>query len=58
MLVGTNTVAVDDPLLTVRDEHDQPLEHQPLRAVMGERDLDPRPPDLQRRRGVSPPPHP
>ncbi len=41
MLVGTNTVAVDDPLLTVRDEHDQPIEHQPLRAVMGERDLDP-----------------
>ena len=41
MLVGANTVAVDDPLLTVRDDHDQPLEHQPLRAVMGERDLDP-----------------
>jgi diaminohydroxyphosphoribosylaminopyrimidine deaminase / 5-amino-6-(5-phosphoribosylamino)uracil reductase len=41
MLVGTNTVAVDDPLLTVRDEHDRPLETQPLRAVMGERDLDP-----------------
>ncbi|GAB6985883.1 bifunctional diaminohydroxyphosphoribosylaminopyrimidine deaminase/5-amino-6-(5-phosphoribosylamino)uracil reductase RibD [Nocardioides pyridinolyticus] len=41
MLVGTNTVAVDDPLLTVRDDHDQPLAHQPLRAVMGERDLDP-----------------
>jgi diaminohydroxyphosphoribosylaminopyrimidine deaminase/5-amino-6-(5-phosphoribosylamino)uracil reductase len=41
MLVGANTVAVDDPLLTVRDEHDVPLEHQPLRAVMGERDLDP-----------------
>jgi diaminohydroxyphosphoribosylaminopyrimidine deaminase / 5-amino-6-(5-phosphoribosylamino)uracil reductase len=41
MLVGTNTVAVDDPLLTVRDEHDQPLARQPLRAVMGERDLDP-----------------
>ena len=40
MLVGTNTVAVDDPLLTVRDEHDQALAHQPLRAVMGERDLD------------------
>src|SRR6478736_3695926 len=40
MLVGTNTVAVDDPLLTVRDELDQPLERQPLRAVMGERDLD------------------
>jgi diaminohydroxyphosphoribosylaminopyrimidine deaminase/5-amino-6-(5-phosphoribosylamino)uracil reductase len=40
MLVGSNTVAVDDPLLTVRDEHDAPLAHQPLRAVMGERDLD------------------
>jgi diaminohydroxyphosphoribosylaminopyrimidine deaminase / 5-amino-6-(5-phosphoribosylamino)uracil reductase len=41
MLVGTNTVAVDDPLLTVRDEQDVPLARQPLRAVMGERDLDP-----------------
>ena len=41
MLVGTNTVAVDDPQLTVRDEHDQPLATQPLRVVMGERDLDP-----------------
>jgi len=39
MLVGANTVAVDDPQLTVRDEHDQPLPHQPLRVVMGERDL-------------------
>ena len=41
MLVGTNTIAVDDPLLTVRDADDRPLERQPLRAVMGERDLDP-----------------
>ncbi len=41
MLVGTGTVAVDDPLLTVRDEHERPLPHQPLRAVMGERDLAP-----------------
>ncbi|WP_241238370.1 bifunctional diaminohydroxyphosphoribosylaminopyrimidine deaminase/5-amino-6-(5-phosphoribosylamino)uracil reductase RibD [Nocardioides pantholopis] len=41
MLVGTGTVAIDDPLLTVRDEHGTPLAHQPLRAVMGERDLDP-----------------
>jgi diaminohydroxyphosphoribosylaminopyrimidine deaminase/5-amino-6-(5-phosphoribosylamino)uracil reductase len=40
MLVGSNTVAVDDPLLTVRDEHDRPLAQQPLRVVMGERDLD------------------
>jgi diaminohydroxyphosphoribosylaminopyrimidine deaminase / 5-amino-6-(5-phosphoribosylamino)uracil reductase len=41
MLVGSNTVAVDDPQLTVRDEEDRPLprEHQPLRVVMGERDL-------------------
>jgi diaminohydroxyphosphoribosylaminopyrimidine deaminase/5-amino-6-(5-phosphoribosylamino)uracil reductase len=39
MLVGSNTVAVDDPLLTVRDEHDRPLPHQPLRAVMGLREL-------------------
>jgi diaminohydroxyphosphoribosylaminopyrimidine deaminase/5-amino-6-(5-phosphoribosylamino)uracil reductase len=41
MLVGSNTVAVDDPELTVRDAADQPLERQPLRVVMGERDLDP-----------------
>jgi diaminohydroxyphosphoribosylaminopyrimidine deaminase/5-amino-6-(5-phosphoribosylamino)uracil reductase len=41
MLVGTNTVEVDDPLLTVRDEVDQPLPDQPLRAVMGLRDLEP-----------------
>jgi diaminohydroxyphosphoribosylaminopyrimidine deaminase/5-amino-6-(5-phosphoribosylamino)uracil reductase len=39
MLVGTNTVEVDDPELTVRDEVDQPLPRQPLRAVMGLRDL-------------------
>jgi diaminohydroxyphosphoribosylaminopyrimidine deaminase/5-amino-6-(5-phosphoribosylamino)uracil reductase len=41
MLVGSNTVAVDDPQLTVRDEHDRPLPHQPLRAVMGTRELAP-----------------
>jgi diaminohydroxyphosphoribosylaminopyrimidine deaminase/5-amino-6-(5-phosphoribosylamino)uracil reductase len=41
MLVGTNTVTVDDPELTVRDDEGRPLAHQPLRAVMGERDLDP-----------------
>lgn len=39
MLVGTNTVDVDDPELTVRDEVDEAVEHQPLRAVMGLRDL-------------------
>jgi diaminohydroxyphosphoribosylaminopyrimidine deaminase/5-amino-6-(5-phosphoribosylamino)uracil reductase len=41
MLVGTNTVAVDDPELTVRDAQDQPVGVQPLRVVMGERDLPP-----------------
>jgi len=41
MLVGTHTVEVDDPRLTVRDDQDRPLARQPLRAVMGERDLDP-----------------
>lgn len=41
MLVGTGTVAADDPQLTVRDEFDEPLPHQPLRVAMGERDLDP-----------------
>lgn len=39
MLVGTNTVALDDPQLTVRDDYELPLPHQPLRAVMGERAL-------------------
>ncbi len=41
MLVGTHTVEVDDPELTVRDDTDQPVGVQPLRAVMGERALDP-----------------
>lgn len=41
MLVGANTVAVDDPRLTVRDDADQDLARQPLRVVMGKRDLDP-----------------
>lgn len=39
MLVGTHTIAVDDPLLTVRDADDRPVGVQPLRVVMGERDL-------------------
>jgi diaminohydroxyphosphoribosylaminopyrimidine deaminase/5-amino-6-(5-phosphoribosylamino)uracil reductase len=41
MLVGANTVAVDDPRLTVRDDADRELPDQPLRVVMGERELDP-----------------
>lgn len=46
MLVGAGTVAIDDPELTVRDVavldgDGEPLPHQPLRAVMGLRDLPP-----------------
>jgi diaminohydroxyphosphoribosylaminopyrimidine deaminase / 5-amino-6-(5-phosphoribosylamino)uracil reductase len=41
MLVGANTIEVDDPRLTVRDEDERDLPHQPLRVVMGLRDLDP-----------------
>jgi diaminohydroxyphosphoribosylaminopyrimidine deaminase / 5-amino-6-(5-phosphoribosylamino)uracil reductase len=38
-MVGTGTVEVDDPLLTVRDDWDRPVRHQPLRAVMGRREI-------------------
>jgi diaminohydroxyphosphoribosylaminopyrimidine deaminase / 5-amino-6-(5-phosphoribosylamino)uracil reductase len=40
IMVGTGTVLVDDPRLTVRtDDVDLPRERQPLRVVMGLRDL-------------------
>ena len=39
ILVGSNTVEQDDPELSVRDEFDEPVPHQPLRAVMGLRTL-------------------
>ena len=41
ILVGTATVERDDPHLTVRDEVGEPVprDHQPLRVVMGVRDL-------------------
>lgn len=39
MMVGTGTVEADDPQLTVRDDDDRPLANQPLRVVMGDRDL-------------------
>ena len=39
ILVGTATVELDDPQLTVRDEVGMPAAHQPLRVVMGEREI-------------------
>ncbi len=43
VLVGTGTVLADDPRLTVRDDDDVdlPREQQPLRVVMGRRELPP-----------------
>jgi diaminohydroxyphosphoribosylaminopyrimidine deaminase/5-amino-6-(5-phosphoribosylamino)uracil reductase len=37
--VGTQTVLVDDPELTVRDENDRPVGRQPLRVVVGDREI-------------------
>jgi diaminohydroxyphosphoribosylaminopyrimidine deaminase/5-amino-6-(5-phosphoribosylamino)uracil reductase len=51
VLVGTGTVAADDPALTVRDEQDRLAPHQPLRAVVGNRDL---PPDRRVFDGAAP----
>ncbi|MBF5081602.1 bifunctional diaminohydroxyphosphoribosylaminopyrimidine deaminase/5-amino-6-(5-phosphoribosylamino)uracil reductase RibD [Quadrisphaera sp. INWT6] len=39
VLVGTGTALADDPALTVRDADGAPLPHQPLRVVVGLRDL-------------------
>ena len=41
ILAGTGTVLVDDPELTVRDAGNRPLPRQPLRAVMGLREIPP-----------------
>jgi diaminohydroxyphosphoribosylaminopyrimidine deaminase/5-amino-6-(5-phosphoribosylamino)uracil reductase len=50
VLAGTGTVLTDDPELTVRDAEGRPLPHQPLRAVMGLREV---PPDRRVRNGVA-----
>ncbi len=39
ILVGTGTVLADDPHLTARDAQDVPVPRQPLRVVMGLRDI-------------------
>lgn len=39
IVVGTGTVVTDDPQLTVRDADDAPVERQPLRVVVGERNI-------------------
>ncbi|WP_223881045.1 bifunctional diaminohydroxyphosphoribosylaminopyrimidine deaminase/5-amino-6-(5-phosphoribosylamino)uracil reductase RibD [Nesterenkonia ebinurensis] len=39
VLVGTNTAEIDDPRLTARDSNGSPTEHQPLRTVMGLREI-------------------
>lgn len=39
MLVGTGTLLADDPSLTVRGADDLPVGVQPVRAVMGRRDI-------------------
>ncbi|WP_422936597.1 bifunctional diaminohydroxyphosphoribosylaminopyrimidine deaminase/5-amino-6-(5-phosphoribosylamino)uracil reductase RibD [Sinomonas sp. P47F7] len=39
ILVGTETVFVDNPRLTARDVNGDPLPYQPVRAVMGLRDV-------------------
>jgi diaminohydroxyphosphoribosylaminopyrimidine deaminase/5-amino-6-(5-phosphoribosylamino)uracil reductase len=39
--VGTQTVLTDDPELTVRDENEVPAARQPLRVVVGDREIPP-----------------
>ena len=39
IIVGTGTVIADDPALTARDARGEPAGHQPLRVVMGMREI-------------------
>ena len=41
IMVGTGTVLADDPELTARDRDGALVEHQPLRVVVGHRDVPP-----------------
>lgn len=41
IVVGTGTVLIDNPRLTVRDANDEPVGTQPLRVVIGGRDVPP-----------------
>lgn len=41
IMVGTNTVELDDPELTARKPDGSLYENQPLRVIVGERELDP-----------------
>jgi diaminohydroxyphosphoribosylaminopyrimidine deaminase / 5-amino-6-(5-phosphoribosylamino)uracil reductase len=51
VLIGTGTALADDPSLTVRDAHGVPAERQPLRVVMGRREI---PADAALRDGLAP----
>lgn len=51
VLIGTGTALADDPSLTARDANGQPLAEQPLRVVMGRRDI---PPQAALRDGTAP----
>jgi diaminohydroxyphosphoribosylaminopyrimidine deaminase / 5-amino-6-(5-phosphoribosylamino)uracil reductase len=39
VVIGTGTALADDPVLTVRDQHGHPAGRQPIRVVVGEREL-------------------
>lgn len=41
IVAGTGTVLADDPALTARDPDGTPRDHQPLRVVVGNRDVPP-----------------
>ena len=48
VVVGTNTLTLDDPRLTARNDDGEPAPHQPLRCVMGHK---PTPPEAKLTQG-------